>query len=142
MLHRIRVNAGREGGGLRISRLHTHLRKEEIGEVPAPSMHLEQTMRAKLKMIREDLYRKRHLPVPVQRQKLEAVVRAYFAYHGVPTNIRRLGRFRTEVVRPWLHALRRQNQRSRTTLGTDAPSSDSLGSNSACASPIPLGPLG
>ena len=68
----------------------------------------------KLKLIREDLLRQRHLPVPVQGQKVEAVVRGYFAYHAVPTNVRCLERFRTEVVRAWLHALRRRSQRSRT----------------------------
>ena len=72
-------------------------------------------MRAKLKLIREGLLRRRHLPVPVQGRMLQAVVRGYFAYHAVPSNIRCLGRFRTEVVRAWLHALRRRSQRTRTT---------------------------
>jgi RNA-directed DNA polymerase len=72
-------------------------------------------MRAKLKVTREGLLRLRHLPVPVQGQMIEAVVRDYFAYHAVPTNIRRLQRFRTEVVRAWLHGLRRRSQRSRMT---------------------------
>jgi RNA-directed DNA polymerase len=71
-------------------------------------------MRAKLKVIREDLHRQRHLPVPAQGQMIEAVVRGYFAYHAVPTNIRCLERFRTEIVRAWHHALRRRSQRSRT----------------------------
>jgi RNA-directed DNA polymerase len=71
-------------------------------------------MRAKLAEIREELHRQRHLPVPVQGQKIKAVVRGYFAYHAVPTNIERLGSFRTQVVRAWLHALRRRSQRSRT----------------------------
>jgi RNA-directed DNA polymerase len=71
-------------------------------------------MRAKLRAIREDLHRQRHLPVPMQGQNVEAVVRGYFAYHAVPTNIRCLERFRTEIVRAWHHALRRRSQRSRT----------------------------
>jgi group II intron reverse transcriptase/maturase len=71
-------------------------------------------MRAKLKAVREDLHRQRHLPVPVQGQMVEALVRGYFAYHAVPTNIRCLERFRTEIVRAWHHALRRRSQRSRT----------------------------
>lgn len=72
-------------------------------------------MRATLKVIREKIYRKRHLPVPVQGQWLNSVVRGYFAYHAVPTNIDRLGGFRGEVTRAWHHALRRRSQRSRMT---------------------------
>jgi hypothetical protein len=36
---------------------------------------------------------------------VEALVRGYFAYHAVPTNIRCLDRFRTEIVRAWLSIL-------------------------------------
>jgi RNA-directed DNA polymerase len=70
-------------------------------------------MRAKLKTIREDLHRHRHLPVPVQGQKIAAVIRGYFAYHAVPTNIECLGVFRTQIIRDWHRALRRRSQRSR-----------------------------
>jgi RNA-directed DNA polymerase len=70
-------------------------------------------MRAKLKVIREDLLRRRHLPVPEQGRRIEATVRGYFAYHAVPSNIDSLDAFRTEVIRAWLHALRRRSQRSR-----------------------------
>lgn len=72
-------------------------------------------MRAKLKTIREDLFRQRHLPVQVQGQKLEAVVRGYYAYHAVPTNMHRLNGFRTEVLRAWRHALGRRGQQTRAT---------------------------
>lgn len=69
-------------------------------------------MRAKLKQIRENLLRNRHLPLDTQGQRLEAVVRGYYAYHAVPTNMRRLSSFRSEVLRAWRHALRRRGQRS------------------------------
>jgi RNA-directed DNA polymerase len=72
-------------------------------------------MRAKLKLIREDLLKRRHLPVPVQGRRIEAVVRGYFAYHAVPTNVGRLDGFRKDVIRGWLHALRRRSQRTRLT---------------------------
>ena len=72
-------------------------------------------MRAKLKGIREDLHRRRHLPVPVQGQWIEDVVRGYFAYYAVPTNTARLDGFRSEVVGAWRHALRRRSQRTRMT---------------------------
>ena len=72
-------------------------------------------MRATLKRIREDLFKRRHLPVPVQGQKSRAVVRGYFAYHAVPSNMHRLTGFRTEVLRAWRHALGRRGQRTRPT---------------------------
>jgi RNA-directed DNA polymerase len=72
-------------------------------------------MRAKLKVIREELWKRRHLPVPVQGKWIGAVVRGYFAYHAIPTNMRSLCSFRVEVTRYWLRALRRRSQRTRMT---------------------------
>jgi len=72
-------------------------------------------MRAKLKAIRKELLRRRHLSVSDQGKWLQSVVRGYFAYHAVPTNMRCLCSFRVEVTRSWLHALRRRSQRSRMT---------------------------
>ncbi|MEY4578306.1 MAG: hypothetical protein RL701_3009 [Pseudomonadota bacterium] len=72
-------------------------------------------MRARLKAIREGLLKQRHLPVDKQGRRLGAVVRGYFAYHAVPTNMHRLSSFRTEVLRAWRHALRRRGQRAPVT---------------------------
>lgn len=57
---------------------------------------VKERMRAKLKLIREDLLRRRHLAVQVQGRWIESVVRGYFAYHAVPTNMQRLQSFRSE----------------------------------------------
>jgi group II intron reverse transcriptase/maturase len=70
-------------------------------------------MRTKLKALRQELLRRRHRPVPEQGQWIESVVRGYFAYHAVPTNIEQMVSFRTQVVRHWLRALRRRSQRHR-----------------------------
>jgi len=78
---------------------------------------MKDRMRTKLKTIREELLRRRHLPVPVQGEWLAAVVRGYFAYHAVPTNMQRMKSFCFEVTRAWLHALRRRSQRSRVSWG-------------------------
>lgn len=72
-------------------------------------------MRMKLKSTREELMRRRHLPVPVQGKWVGAVVRGYFAYHAIPTNMKCMNSFRVEVTRSWLHALRRRSQRTRMT---------------------------
>ena len=72
-------------------------------------------MRATLGAIREELRRRRHQPVPEQGRWLGSVVRGYFQYHAVPTNIDALGSFRTQVVRAWHASLKRRSQRSRLT---------------------------
>lgn len=63
-------------------------------------------MRASLKAIRQALLRRRHDRIPEVGGWLRRVVQGYFNYHDVPGNIQRLGAFRTEVARAWLHALR------------------------------------
>ena len=70
-------------------------------------------MRAKLRAIKEELRRRMHDPIPQQGQWLRQVVRGYFAYHAVPTNIRSLAAFRYFVGRLWLKALRRRSQKDR-----------------------------
>jgi len=70
-------------------------------------------MRAKLKMITEDLRRRMHWPVPELGKWLGLVVKGYFNYHAVPTNIRALATFRDEIIRRWLRQLRRRSQRNR-----------------------------
>lgn len=70
-------------------------------------------MRATLTALRETLYRRRHEPVPVIGAWLTRVLGGYFEYHAVPTNLKRLEGFRTEVCRAWRHALLRRSQRHR-----------------------------
>jgi len=52
-------------------------------------------MRAKLRAIKEELWRRRHEPIPQQGRWLHQVVRGYFAYHAVPTNVASLSAFGT-----------------------------------------------
>lgn len=70
-------------------------------------------MRTTLTAIRETLYRRRHEPVPVIGAWLTRVLSGYFEYHAVPTNLKRLEGFRSEVCRAWRHALLRRSQRHR-----------------------------
>ncbi len=70
---------------------------------------------ATLKAIRASLMRKRHARIDVVGAWLRSVVQGYLNYHAVPGNLKRLGKFRAEVCRAWLHALRRRSQRSRMT---------------------------
>lgn len=76
-------------------------------------------MRARLASVRTELRRRRHLPIKVQGAWLGNVVRGYFAYHAVPTNIHAMQSFRREVVRHWHKALsaRLARQRVRCCIG-------------------------
>ena len=58
-------------------------------------------MRAKLKMVQEEMRRRMHQPIAVQGKWLWYVVNGYFNYHAVPTNFRALVVFRSEIARRW-----------------------------------------
>jgi len=68
-------------------------------------------MRAKLKEIKEELRRRMHQPIPEQGKWLTQVVRGYFGYHAVPTNVTALKAFRHHVKRLWVRTLRRRSQK-------------------------------
>ncbi len=69
-------------------------------------------MRAKLRQLKSVLLRMRHVSIPEQGAWLQRVVRGYFNYYAVPTNITALDRFRTEIAHHWRRALRRRSQKS------------------------------
>ena len=48
---------------------------------------MRERIRAKLREVKANLRRRQHLPIPTQGRWLGAVVRGYFAYHAVPTNV-------------------------------------------------------
>jgi group II intron reverse transcriptase/maturase len=76
---------------------------------------IRRRMRAKLQEVKAELRRRWHLPIRAQGKWLGSVVRGFFAYHAVPTNLWSLKVFRREVERHWYHALRRRSQRDRTS---------------------------
>ena len=76
---------------------------------------MRQRMRARLKDVKTALMRRRHLPIPIQGAWLASVVRGYYAYHAVPTNVHAMQAFRTQTERHWRHALSRRSQRGRPT---------------------------
>jgi RNA-directed DNA polymerase len=72
-------------------------------------------LRAKLKMIKEEMWKRMHQPIPAQGKWLGRVVRGYFNYHAVPTNARALVAFRHHVTDLWRRTLRRRSQKDRIT---------------------------
>ena len=67
-------------------------------------------VRTKLKEIKVELRQRMHWPIPEQGSWLAQVIRGFFAYHAVPSNIAALGKFRHQVIRHWLRTLRRRSQ--------------------------------
>jgi RNA-directed DNA polymerase len=74
---------------------------------------IKKRMRAKLAEVKDQLKRRRHLPIPEQGRWLASVVRGHFAYYAVPGNAQAIQAFRVQVTRHWLKALRRRGQRHR-----------------------------
>jgi len=72
-------------------------------------------LRAKLQAVRQELLRRRHLPLKELGKWMKSVIQGFFNYHAVPGNAAALETFRRESVRSWLFALRRRSQRSRMT---------------------------
>ena len=72
-------------------------------------------MTAKLKSVKAELMRRRHLPVPEQGRWLASVIAGHQAYYAVPGNAKAVGAFRHQVTRHWRHALSRRSQKGRVT---------------------------
>ena len=72
-------------------------------------------MAAKLKSVKAELMRKRHLPVPEQGKWLASVISGHQAYYAVPGNAKAVGAFRYRAIRHWRHALGRRSQKGRVT---------------------------
>jgi RNA-directed DNA polymerase len=68
-------------------------------------------MRAKLRRLKQEMWRRMHHPILQQGKWLGHVVRGYFNYHAVPMNFRSLAVFRVEVAKRWRRVLSRRSQR-------------------------------
>lgn len=95
--------------------MHICGKRRKNGSFIVRRLTVAKRMRATLKAIRENLMRRRHSPIKIVGAWLKSVVQGYLNYHAVPGNLKRLGMFRAEVCRAWLHAIRRRSQRSRMT---------------------------
>ena len=70
-------------------------------------------MRAKLKVVNDQLRRRMHQSIPEQGRWLASVVRGHMAYYAVPGNYEAVAAFCDQVTRCWLKALRRRSHRHR-----------------------------
>jgi RNA-directed DNA polymerase len=76
---------------------------------------IHKRLAAKLRALKEELRRRKHLSVAELGKCLRSVVQGYFNYHAVPGNLASLRSFRLQVIRRWMRALRRRSQKSRMT---------------------------
>jgi RNA-directed DNA polymerase len=78
---------------------------------------LRQTVRkrlqAKLQVVKIELRRRMHEPIPEVGKWLKAVVGGHIRYYGVPSNRYALAHFRFSVGKLWHQVLRRRSQRGR-----------------------------
>src|SRR5487761_2620090 len=72
-------------------------------------------MTAKLKQVKAEIMRRRHLPVPEQGRWLASVTTGHSRYYAVPGNSQAADAFRRQVIRYWRHALGRRSQNGRIT---------------------------
>jgi RNA-directed DNA polymerase len=70
-------------------------------------------MTAKLKVVREEMRRRMHIPIAAQHQWLSHVLRGHYGYYGVVSNSPALSAFAREVRAIWFKALRHRRQKSR-----------------------------
>jgi group II intron reverse transcriptase/maturase len=69
--------------------------------------------RARLRAIKEELWRRMHEPVREQASWLRSVIQGYFAYHAIPGNFEVLAAFRRILTRIWYRTLMRRSQKHR-----------------------------
>jgi group II intron reverse transcriptase/maturase len=94
----------------------THIcAKTKRGRFKLKRITIPKRLRAKLREVKDELKRRRHLPVPEQGQWLASVVRGHLAYYAVPDNTDAVRAFRDQVAKHWFRALRRRSQRTRLT---------------------------
>jgi group II intron reverse transcriptase/maturase len=92
----------------------THISaKSQAGWFKLQRITSKKRMRAKLREVKAELMRRRHLPIAEQGRWLESVVRGHSAYYAVPDNGQAITAFRNAVTRHWRRALSRRGQRSR-----------------------------
>jgi len=87
--------------------------KNGIGRFMLKRVTIAKRMQAKLREVKEELRRRRHLPIPEQGKWLASVVRGHLAYYAVPGNTDAVAAFRARAIWHWHRSLRRRSQRNR-----------------------------
>ena len=89
--------------------------KTRAGRFVVVRKTMKKKVQAKLQVLKADLRRRMHEPVPEVAEWLSSVLRGHFQYYGVPFNSRALSAFRRRVVHMWYKTLRRRSHKTRLT---------------------------
>jgi len=92
----------------------THIcSKTATGKFIVLQQTISKRMTAKLKVIKDELYKRLHWPIPKVGNWLRVVVLGHCRYYGLPGNSRKLSSFVYHLTRLWFKVLRRRSQRHR-----------------------------
>ena len=90
----------------------THIcSKTATGKFIVLRQTISKRMLAKLKVVKDELYKRLHWPIPKVGNWLRVVVLGHCRYYGLPGNSRKLGSFVYHLTRLWFRVLRRRSQR-------------------------------
>ena len=94
----------------------THIcAKTRKGRFKLKRVTSKKRMRSKLREVKTEMRRRRHLPLPDQGRWLGRVLQGHFNYYAVPDNSEALRAFRHRVIRHWRRSLSRRSQRGHVT---------------------------
>jgi group II intron reverse transcriptase/maturase len=94
----------------------THIcSKTQTGYFKLKRITHKKRMQVKLREVKAELQRRKHLPIPEQGPWLRSVLQGHFNYYAVPDNSKALSVFRERVVRHWRRSLSRRSQRGHIT---------------------------
>jgi group II intron reverse transcriptase/maturase len=85
--------------------------RDRSGRFYVKRITIKKRMRKKLREVKNELVRRRHLSIPEQGRWLASVVNGHLNYYAVPGNGQATSAFRDQIVRAWLRALLRRSQR-------------------------------
>src|SRR5947207_3944229 len=94
----------------------THIcAKDRHGRFKLKRVTSKKKMRSKLKAVKTEMRRRRHLPIPEQGRWLARVLQGHYNYYAVPDNSEAMRAFRRRVIHHWRAALKRRSQKGWTT---------------------------
>jgi RNA-directed DNA polymerase len=76
---------------------------------------MRERLNAKLRQVKANPYRMRHLTIPEQGHSLRLLLSGFYNYYAVPTNFRALNTLFYHVLCHWLRCLQRLSQRHKLT---------------------------
>ncbi|MGH9381744.1 MAG: group II intron reverse transcriptase/maturase [Thermoanaerobaculia bacterium] len=94
---------------------HICAKKRSNGRFTVLRQTVRKRLQAKLNEVKAELRQRMHRPIRETGAWLRSVVGGHFRYFGVPMNLPALNRFRFQIGRLWMRALRRRGQRHRLT---------------------------